>query len=84
MPADSSCGVVPSDTHRIPAALIKFGVACYADNAYRAAGPTIAVPFRRRPRKLSANQKKVNRNYAVNTRGPARAGVHPPHRRSIR
>lgn len=43
-------------THGIPAALIKFGVACYADNAYRGAGPTIAVPFRRGPRPLSKAQ----------------------------
>jgi hypothetical protein len=52
--------------HGVPAALTKFGVACYADNAYRAAGPTIAVPFRRRPRKLSVSQQKVNRNHAHN------------------
>jgi hypothetical protein len=60
--------------HGIPTALIKFGVACYADNAYHAAGPTIAVPFRRRPRKLSANQKKVNRNHARN-RAPGERAV---------
>ena len=60
--------------HNIPAALAKFGVACYADNAYRAAGPTIAVPFRRRPRKLSTNQKKVNRNHARN-RAPGERAV---------
>ncbi|GIH15516.1 IS5 family transposase [Rugosimonospora africana] len=29
-------------SHGIPAALTKFEIACYADNAYRAAGPTIA------------------------------------------
>lgn len=52
--------------HGIPIALAKFRVACYADNAYRAAGSTITVPFRRRPRKLSLSQQKVNRNHARN------------------
>jgi DDE superfamily endonuclease/Helix-turn-helix of DDE superfamily endonuclease len=52
--------------HRIPAALAKFGVACYADAAYQGAGPVIAVPFRRRPRRLSRNQKAINRNHARN------------------
>lgn len=47
-------------THSIPATLSKFGVACYADNAYRSAGPTIAVPFRRGPRPLSTAQRQVN------------------------
>jgi hypothetical protein len=56
-------------THGIPAALTKFGVACYADNAYRGAGPTIAVPFRRGPRPLSNAQRQVNANHAHN-RGP--------------
>jgi hypothetical protein len=60
--------------HGIPTALAKFGVACYADNAYRAAGPTIAVPFRRGPRTLSTNQKKVNRNHARN-RAPGERAV---------
>jgi hypothetical protein len=60
--------------HGIPAVLAKFGVACYADNAYRAAGPTIAVPFRRRPRRLSTNQEKVNRNHARN-RAPGERAV---------
>jgi hypothetical protein len=60
--------------HDVPAALAKFGVACYADNAYRAAGPTIAVPFRRRPRELSADQKKVNHNHARN-RAPGERAV---------
>jgi hypothetical protein len=60
--------------HGIPAALAKFGVACYADNAYRAAGPTIAVPFRRRPRRPSVNQKKVNHNHARN-RAPGERAV---------
>ena len=43
--------------HGIPAALCKFGVAAYADAAYQAAGPTIAVPYRRHPKPLSRNQK---------------------------
>lgn len=59
--------------HGIPAALIKFGVTCHAENAYRAAGPTIAVPYRR-PRTLSANQVKVNRNHARN-RAPGERAV---------
>jgi hypothetical protein len=53
-------------THHIPQTLAKFGVACYADTAYQGAGPTIAVPFRRRPKRLSRNQKIVNRNHARN------------------
>ena len=65
--------------HGIPAVLTKFGVACYADNAYRAAGPTIAVPFRRRLRKLSTNQKKVNGNHAHN-RAPGEHALSPPSR----
>ncbi|GIH21682.1 hypothetical protein Raf01_98540 [Rugosimonospora africana] len=60
--------------HGIPTALTKFGVACYADNAYRAAGPTIAVPFRRQPRTLSTNQKKVNSNHARN-RAPGERAI---------
>jgi hypothetical protein len=55
--------------HGIITALAKFGVACYADKAYQGAGPMIAVPFRRRPRRLSTNQRKVNANRARN-RGP--------------
>jgi len=58
-------------THGIPAALIKFGVACYADNAYRGAGPTSSVPFRRGPRPLSKTRRQVNANHARN-RGPRR------------
>jgi hypothetical protein len=53
-------------THHIPATLTKFGVACLADSAYRAAGPTIAIPFRRRPKPLSANQLLVNASHARN------------------
>lgn len=56
-------------THGIHAALIKFAVACYADNVYRSAGPTIAVPFRRGPHPLSKAQRQVNAARARN-RGP--------------
>ncbi len=56
-------------THSIPATLIKFGVARYADNAYRGAGPTIAVPFHRGRRPLSTAQRQVNAAHASN-RGP--------------
>jgi len=56
-------------THSVPAALVMFGVACLADNAYRGAGPTIAVPFRRGPRPLSEAQRQVNASHARN-RGP--------------
>jgi len=37
-------------------------VACLADKAYQAAGPTIAVPFK--GRRLSVNQRAVNRSIA--------------------
>jgi hypothetical protein len=60
--------------HGIPAALCKFGVAAYADAAYQAAGPTIAVPYRRHPRPLSRNQKAANRNHAHN-RAPGERAV---------
>jgi hypothetical protein len=60
--------------HGIPAALCKFGVAAYADAAYQAAGPTIAVPYRRHPKPLSRNQKIVNRNHAHN-RAPGERAV---------
>jgi len=60
--------------HGVIAALIKFGVACYADAAYRGAGPVVAVPFRRRPRKPSRNQQKVNANHARN-RAPGERAV---------
>jgi hypothetical protein len=55
--------------HGIIRALQLFGVACYADKAYQGAAPNIAVPFRRRPRPLSNNQRRVNANRARN-RGP--------------
>ncbi len=60
--------------HGVIAALIKFGLACYADAAYRGAGPVVAVPFRRRPRKPSRNQQKVNANHARN-RAPGERAV---------
>ncbi len=60
--------------HGVVAALVKFGVACYADAAYRGAGPAVAVPFRRRPRKPSRNQQKVNANHARN-RAPGERAV---------
>lgn len=60
--------------HGIPAALCKFGVAAYADAAYQAAGPTIAVPYRRHPKPLSRNQKIVNANHARN-RAPGERAV---------
>lgn len=60
--------------HGIIHALTKFGVACYADAAYQGAGPVVAVPYRRRPRRLSRNQKIVNRNHARN-RAPGERAV---------
>jgi hypothetical protein len=50
-------------THGIPAALVKFGVAAYADAAYQAAGPTIAVPYRRHPSRCHA----IRRSSTVTT-----------------
>jgi hypothetical protein len=55
--------------------LVEFGTACYADAAYRGAGPVVAVPFRRRPRRLSLNQKKVNTDHARNRAPGERAAV---------
>ena len=49
--------------HGIPEALTRHAVAGLADKAYRAAGPTIAVPFK--GKRLSANQKAVNRSIAT-------------------
>jgi len=60
--------------HGVITALIKFGVACYADAAYQGAGPVVAVAFRRRPKRLSRNQKAVNRNHARN-RAPGERAV---------
>jgi hypothetical protein len=61
-------------THHIPELLAKYSVAAFGDAAYQGAGPHIAVPFRRRPRKLSRNQKAVNRNHARN-RAPGERAV---------
>jgi hypothetical protein len=60
--------------HHIPELLARHGVAAYGDAAYQGAGPHIAVPFRRWPRKLSRNQKAVNRNQARN-RAPGERAV---------
>lgn len=78
LPLGATHDLTAARRHGIPDTLIKFGVACYPDNAYRAAGPTIAVRFRRRPRKLSTNQKKVNRNQAPSERAVA-AGLPSRH-----
>jgi hypothetical protein len=37
--------------HSIPERLTRHAVACLADKAYQAAGPTIAVPYKRRLRR---------------------------------
>jgi hypothetical protein len=66
--------LVAARTHHIPTTLAKHGVAAYADAAYQAAGPHIAVPFRRRPKRLSVNQRLVNRNHARN-RAPGERAV---------
>ena len=63
----TTCG--PHVPTASPAALTKFGVAAFADNAYRAAGPTIAFPSRRAPKPLPNIQKQVNAAHARN-RGP--------------
>jgi len=61
--------------HGVITALTKYGVACYADAAYQGAGPMVAVPFRRRTaRRLSANERAVNRSHARN-RGPGERAV---------
>jgi len=45
-----------------------------AFHPYLRAGPVLAVPFRRRPRRLSANERAVNRSHARN-RGPGERAV---------
>lgn len=60
-------------THAIPQTLARYGVACYADTAHQGAGPHIAVPFRRRPRRLSRYQKAVNHSHARNRASGERA-----------
>ncbi len=46
--------------------LIDPGTWVYADLACLGAGPNVVVPFGRRPRRLSANQRAANRNRARN------------------
>ena len=46
---------------RILMALADAGMWAYADLAYQGGGAHIVVPFRRRPRRLSRNQRAVNR-----------------------
>jgi len=62
-------------THEIPETLTRHQMPCYADTAYLAAGPTIAVPYRRKPgRELSDGQKDVNTAHARN-RAPGERAV---------
>jgi hypothetical protein len=73
---------LPGSTHDLTAArihgvidaLIGANMWAYADLAYQGAGPNITVPFRRRPRRLSRNQRAVNRNRARN-RAPGERAV---------
>ncbi len=60
--------------HGIVDALAEADLWVYADLAYQGAGPNITVPFRRRPRRLSRNQRAVNRNRAHN-RAPGERAV---------
>jgi transposase len=60
--------------HGVVAALVDADAWAYADLAYQGAGPNITVPFRRRPRRLSRNQRVVNRNRARN-RAPGERAV---------
>jgi len=59
--------------HGVPNQQARHAVACLADKAYQAGGPTIAVPFK--GRRLSANQRAVNRSIAKAARS---ANVPPP------
>jgi len=61
-------------THGVIDALADADLWAYADLAYQGAGPNITVPFRRRPRRLSRNQRVVNRNRARN-RAPGERAV---------
>jgi hypothetical protein len=61
-------------THGIIDALVDADLWAYADLAYQGASPHITVPFRRRPRRLSRNQRAVNRNRARN-RAPGERAV---------
>jgi len=60
--------------HGVVDALVDADLWAYADLAYQGASPHITVPFRRRPRRLSANQRAVNRNRARN-RAPGERAV---------
>jgi hypothetical protein len=60
--------------HGVIDALTEADLWAYADLAYQGAGPNITVPFRRRPRRLSRNQRAVNRNRARN-RAPGERAV---------
>jgi transposase len=60
--------------HAIIDALSATDLWAYADLAYQGAGAHIVVPFRRRPRRLSRNQRAVNRNRARN-RAPGERAV---------
>jgi hypothetical protein len=73
---------LPGSTHDLTAArhhgvidaLTEADLWAYADLAYQGAAPNIVVPFRRRPRRLSRNQRAVNRNRARN-RAPGERAV---------
>jgi hypothetical protein len=73
---------LPGSTHDLTAArahgvidaLADADLWAYADLAYQGAGPNITVPFRRRPRRLSRNQRAVNRNRSRN-RAPGERAV---------
>src|SRR5437763_5478450 len=73
---------LPGSTHDLTAArdhavidaLAEADLWAYADLAYQGAGSHIVVPFRRRPRRLSRNQRAVNRNRARN-RAPGERAV---------
>ena len=73
---------LPGSTHDLTAArhhgvidaVANASLWAYADLAYQVADPAIIVPFRRRPRRLSRNQRTVNRNRARN-RAPGERAV---------
>jgi len=73
---------LPGSTHDLTAArdhgvidaLAEADLWAYADLAYQGAGSHIVVPVRRRPRRLSRNQRAVNRNRARN-RAPGERAV---------
>lgn len=51
-------------THGVIDALTETGAACWADKAYRGAGPAVRVPYWGRWEKLSAGQQAHNRSHA--------------------